>query len=65
MVTMKFEAEKLNGEILALPCVLVITDNKKNRFGISLGWFKRILIIGINWSSNAAKVQAQYQKSCY
>lgn len=59
MVTMKFEAEKLNGEILALPCVLVTINNKKNRMDISLGWLKGVLTIGIEWSRKVVKVQAQ------
>lgn len=65
MVTVKFEAEKLDSEFVILPAILVNTNNKKNCFGISLGWFKRVLTISINWSRKAMKAQAQYQKySC-
>ena len=58
MTTVKFEAERLNNEILVFPAVLITVESNKSRFGICFGWLKRMLTISVDWSRKAIKVQA-------
>jgi hypothetical protein len=60
MVTIKFKVEKLeSNEALLLPCALFIKgNNKKNGFGLCFGWFKGMLIIGVEWSRKIKMAKA-------
>ena len=56
MVTVKFETEKLNGEIaIIFPTIMATTNNKKNHFAIGLSWLKSLLTISVSWSHKIAK----------
>lgn len=60
MVTIKFEAQKLNNEFVIFPTITIITsNNKKNSINIYAGWLKGVFAIDINWSCKAIKAQVQ------